>query len=226
MLKRFLIAGLAAGALCAPAVAEIRVSEEAGVWTVSADGESLDQVAAAFSEQAGFRLSGGDRLAAGPGLNGAIEGDLRTVAERLLRGRDYAFVFGETPETADQLQRVVILSGRIGDMPATTSDARPSIPETRPVQPLTEEEAERVSSLLARQIQPLIDAEDGTGSAAAVTADAGSAASAQADPDLSTDELDAETQAALAAATQQARADLQALVNALQEHERNGGVPD
>ena len=228
MLRRFLIAGLSAGALCAPAAADISISQEAGMWTIAADGESLDQVVAQLSEEAGFRLTGGDRLAAGPGLNGSIEGDLRSVAERLLRGRDYALVFGETPETADQLQRIVILSGRVGDMPLT-SEARPSIPDTRPVQPLTEDEAERVSALLARQIQPLIDAEEGGETTLAANSASGAStpsAQAPADPDMSTDDLDAETQAALAAATQQARADLQALVNALQEHEQNGGAPD
>ncbi len=92
---------------------------------------------------------------------------------------------------------------------------------------LSEEDGERVSDLLARQVQPLIDAESGTTNASSENTSTLSAAPATPSTAPSTSggddyELDPETQAALAEATRRAQQDLQALVNALQAAEDNG----
>ena len=233
MLKRILIAGIAAGALAAsagaPALADIDVEAlETGLWRVSAEGETLDLVITRLAEESDLELRGGDRLASGPGLDGEIEGTLNEVVLRLLRGRDYALVYGETPETQDQIQRVVILSDRVGDI-APDGAARPAAERLEPVRPVTQEDAERVSAMLRRQVQPLLDAEaQANGEAPAVTsAAAGSASQGPSGDGAGGDggdaDLDAATQAQLAEATRRAQADLQALVNALQAQDRAAG---
>ena len=93
---------------------------------------------------------------------------------------------------------------------------------------MTPEDGERVSALLQRQVQPLVDADSGetTGetqtAAMASAADSGSGNNDNTGSDSgSGDDLDPETQAQLAEATQRAQRDLEALVRALREQEGN-----
>ncbi|WP_394693765.1 hypothetical protein [Hyphobacterium sp.] len=221
--SKILMAAAFALATATSASADINVEDNDGVWTVSATGEPLSEVLSAIQAEAGFRLVGADRLIDDNPVSADMNGSLDDVLARLLSGFDYALVYGETPETTDQLQRVVLLSGRAGDAPDETQ--RLTV-ERLPAE-LSEEDGERVSDLLARQVQPLIDAESGTTTTAeAETSPLTSAGSSSASetPTTSGDdyELDPETQAALAEATRRAQQDLQALVNALQAAEDNG----
>ncbi len=219
---------LASLALTAGAHADISVEENDGNWQVSAEGEALSEVLSAIQAEADFRLVGADRLVEDNAVTTEIEGSLDDVLNRLLSGFDYALVYGETPETRSQLQRVVLLSGRSGDAPDETQ--RLSV--ERLPSDMSTEDGERVSDLLARQVQPLLAAEAGeTETADAnVTVAASSSSSASTSSGSDTDdggsgddyELDPETQAALAEATRRAQQDLQALVNALQNAENDG----
>lgn len=221
--SKFLIAAAVALATATAASADIGVEDNDGVWTVSATGVPLSEVLAAIQSEAGFRLVGADRLIDDNAVSADISGSLGDVLARLLSGFDYALVYGETPETADQLQRVVLLSGRAGDAP---DESQRLTVERLPAE-LSEEDGERVSDLLARQVQPLMDAESGTTNASSENTSTLSAAPATPSTAPSTSggddyELDPETQAALAEATRRAQQDLQALVNALQAAEDNG----
>ena len=76
---------------------------------------------------------------------------------RLLQGYDYAVVYGETPETEGEIQRIVLLSGRAGTAPDDSQRIAP-----RRLDPAaSEEDGERVTEMLARQVQPLVDADNG-----------------------------------------------------------------
>lgn len=207
------------------AMADISVSQSDGVWEVSAEGDALSDVLAALRDEAGFRLVGADRLIDDAPVTVDLSGSLGDVLARLLAGYDYALVYGETPETEGQLQRLVLLSGRSGDAPDESQRLRVErIPSE-----LSEEDGERVSNLLQRQVQPLIDAENGvdnnasTDTSLVATASAPSSSGSQSEGTTGEDyELDPETQAALAEATRRAQQDLQALVNALQASEGDG----
>jgi hypothetical protein len=220
------LTAMASLALSASAFAEISVQEADGNWQVSAEGEALSEVLSAIQAEAEFRLVGADRLIDDNAVTAEIEGSLDDVLNRLLSGFDYALVYGETPETRSQLQRVVLLSGRSGNAPDETQ--RLSV-ERLPSE-MSTEDGERVSDLLARQVQPLLAAESvETGStdttvAAAATAPASGSTSSGSESNGDGDdyELDPETQAALAEATRRAQQDLQALVNALQSAENDG----
>lgn len=218
----FLLAGTALlGA--APAWADIRAEQTGGVWQVSAEGERLSEVLAAIQAEAGFRLVGADRLIDDNAVTMELTGPLDDVIARLLQGFDYALVYGETPETEGQIQRLVLLSGRAGSAPDESQRAGPTrlSDET-----MTGEDGERVSALLQRQVQPLVDADNGIDPAAETqtaalpsgsqsgTGDGGSGGE-------SGNDLDAETQAQLAEATRRAQRDLEALVRALREQENN-----
>jgi len=213
-----------AAATGSTAFADITASQDAGVWQVSAEGEALSEVLSAIQAEAGFRLVGADRLVEDNPVNADLSGSLDDVLARLLSGFDYALVYGETPETRDQLQRVVLLSGRSGDAPDETQRVRVE----RVTSDMSEEDGERVSDMLARQVQPLIDAESGddetdAGSSSVAAAATTPSPSPASDSSGGDDyELDPETQAALAEATRRAQQDLQALVNALQAAEDNG----
>jgi hypothetical protein len=218
---RFLLPLLAAAALAAPAAADISVSRNDEVWRVSADGESLQLVMTRLSEEAGFDLSRAERLSSGPGFDGELEGSLREIVERLMRGRDYAIVGSEDDPESGALIRIVVLSDRVGDLPVTSGARRTAETLPAPSAP-TADESERVTALLQRQIQPILDADDPEAQTSASAASAASPASPPAQSsDLSDDELDAETQAALAEATRRAQADVQALANALRRHEES-----
>jgi hypothetical protein len=221
------VTAMAALALSASAFADISVQENDGNWQVSAEGEALSEVLAAIQAEAEFRLIGADRLVDDNAVTADIEGSLDDVLNRLLSGFDYALVYGETPETRSRLQRVVLLSGRSGNAPDETQ--RLSV-ERLPSE-MSTEDGERVSDLLARQVQPLLAAEAGESGSedssvtVAATAPANSSTSSGSDSGGSGDddyELDPETQAALAEATRRAQQDLQALVNALQNAENDG----
>ncbi|MEE2525571.1 hypothetical protein V0U79_04275 [Hyphobacterium sp. HN65] len=203
------------------AMAEITVSEDNGVWGVAAEGEALSEVLEVLRDEAGFRLVGADRLVDDGPVTVDLSGSLGDVLARLLAGFDYALVYGETPETEGRLQRLVLLSGRSGDAPDESQRLRV---ERIPTE-LSEEDGERVSDLLQRQVQPLIDAENGSDGSATTETAVASASPSSASPTQnagSSDyELDPETQAALAEATRRAQQDLQALVNALQAAENN-----
>jgi len=217
------ILALAAMVSIAPSAwADISVSHAEGVWEVSATGEPLSDVLASIQSEVGFRLVGADRLIDDNPVNAELSGSLNDVLARLLDGFDYALVYGETPETENQLQRVVLLSGRSGDAP----DESQRLSVERLPSELTDEDGERVSNLLARQVQPLIDAESdtsdaGIGNNASLSAAPAAPSTAPATSSGDDYELDPETQAALAEATRRAQQDLQALVNALQAAENN-----
>jgi len=206
----------------APAWADIEARQTDGVWQVSADGERLSEVLTAIQTEAGFRLVGADRLIDDNAVTVDLTGPLDDIIARLLQGFDYALVYGETPETEGQIQRLVLLSGRAGTAPDESQRAGPTrlSDET-----MTEEDGERVSALLQRQVQPLVDADNGVDTSAStqVAAAAPSSNSGNGDGDGggSGDDLDAETQAQLAEATQRAQRDLEALVRALREQENN-----
>lgn len=204
------------------ALAEISVRQSDDIWEVTAEGDSLSDVLEALRDEAGFRLVGADRLVDDSPVTAELSGSLGDVLARLLAGFDYALVYGETPETEGDLQRLVLLSGRSGDAPDESQRLRVErIPDE-----LSEEDGERVSNLLQRQVQPLIDAENGTDTSASSATAVASATPASTPPSQNTGsddyELDPETQAALAEATRRAQQDLQALVNALQAAEGNG----
>ncbi len=138
-----------------------------------------------------------------------------------MQGFDYALVYGETPETEGQVQRLVLLSGRAG---ATPDDSQRAVATRLPDESeMTPEDGARVSALLERQVQPLINAELGTSEPSVdsqTVASAGDTGSSDSSGS-SNDELDAETQAQLAEATRRAQQDLEALVRALREQENN-----
>lgn len=208
----------------APAWADIQARESNGVWQVSAEGERLSQVLTAIQSEAGFRLVGADRLIDDNAVTVDLTGPLDDVIARLLQGFDYALVYGETPDTEGQIQRLVLLSGRTGSAPDESQRAGPTrlSDET-----MTEEDGERVSALLQRQVQPLVDGDNGEDSASTTQVAALPSGSSSGNGDStgneggSGDDLDAETQAQLAEATQRAQRDLEALVRALREQENN-----
>jgi len=222
--SKFRVSVLTATLLFMPAaMADISISQSDDVWQVSATGEPLSEVLASIQAEAGFRLVGAGRLIDDEPVTTELSGSLGDVLVRLLDGFDYALVYGETPETEDQLQRVVLLSGRTGDAP----DESQRLSVERLPSELTDEDGERVSDLLARQVQPLIDAESGAtgagvGENASLSAEPAAPSTAPATSSGDDYELDPETQAALAEATRRAQQDLQALVNALQAAEDNG----
>ncbi|WP_421788890.1 hypothetical protein [Hyphobacterium sp.] len=203
------------------AMADIMVSQNDGQWQVSAEGERLSEVLETIQAEAGFRLVGADRLVDNNPVTAELEGSIDDVLGRLLAGFDYALVYGETPETQNDLQRVVLLSGRAGSAP----DESQRLSAERIPADITEEEGRRVSDLLQRQVQPLIDAESGEeATTPATTTASNETQSGNDEPPAGDDyELDPETQAALAEATQRAQQDLQALVNALRAAEQNSG---
>ncbi|PIW30002.1 MAG: hypothetical protein COW29_05220 [Rhodobacterales bacterium CG15_BIG_FIL_POST_REV_8_21_14_020_59_13] len=204
------------------ALADIGVGQDDGIWTVTAAGEPLSEVLSAIQTEAGFRLVGADRLIDDNPVTADISGPLGDVLARLLAGFDYALVYGETPGTSGELQRVILLSGRAGDAP----DESQRLTVERLPGAVSEEDGERVSNLLARQVQPLIEAETAeNGSQPGETMALAAAPAAAGDSTTSSNddyELDPETQAALADATRRAQQDLQALVNALQAAEDSG----
>ncbi|MEE2565713.1 hypothetical protein [Hyphobacterium marinum] len=207
----------------APAWADIEARQTEGVWQVSADGERLSEVLTAIQSEAGFRLVGADRLIDDNAVTVDLTGPLDDIIARLLQGFDYALVYGETPETEGQIQRLVLLSGRAGTAPDESQRAGPTrlSDET-----MTEEDGERVSALLQRQVQPLVDADNGVDTSAATQVAAMPSGSDSGNGNGnegggSGDDLDAETQAQLAEATQRAQRDLEALVRALREQENN-----
>tara|TARA_R110002072_G_scaffold105386_6_gene230357 strand:+ start:2211 stop:2894 length:684 start_codon:yes stop_codon:yes gene_type:complete len=226
MLRYAAIAGLGAALGCvAPAFADIRAEQSDNVWQVSSEGERLSEVLAAIQSEAGFRLVGADRLIEDNPVSVDLTGPLDDVIARLLQGFDYALVYGETPETEGQIQRLVLLSGREGGAP---DDSQRAGPTRLTDDAMTPEDGERVSALLQRQVQPLVDADSGetTGetqtAAMASAADSGSGNNDNTGSDSgSGDDLDPETQAQLAEATQRAQRDLEALVRALREQEGN-----
>lgn len=215
---------LASAALIAPAAADVSAERNGDTWQVSASGESLSEVLSAIRDEAGFRLVGLDRLEEDPAIDADLEGTLADVISRLLQGYDYAVVYGETPETEGEIQRIVLLSGRAGTAPDDSQRIAPRRldPET------TEEDGERVSAMLARQVQPLVDADNGveTTTVASNSVPAGNGSdtpSGDGGNGDGGDELDPETQAQLAEATRRAQADLEALVNSLRAHENGNG---
>jgi hypothetical protein len=219
--SKFLIPAAIASLTSAAVFADIDVGQNEDIWTVTAAGEPLSEVLSAIREEAGFRLVGADRLIDDRAVTIEVSGSLGDVLARLLSGFDYALVYGETPETSGELQRLVLLSGRAGDAP----DESQRLTVERLPAGVSEEDGERVSDLLARQVQPLIEAEE-TGAATSNTEETTALTAAPASPSsepatTSGDdyELDPETQAALAEATRRAQQDLQALVNALQAAE-------
>jgi hypothetical protein len=220
----FALTASALALMTATASADIRVGQAEDGWEVTAEGEALSDVLTALRDEAGFRLVGADRLVDDRPVTAELTGDLGDILGRLLAGYDYALVYGDTPETENQLQRVVLLSGRSGDAPDESQRVR--------IEPMSdgvsEEDGARVSDLLQRQVQPLIDAENGVDTDASEdTSETAVASAAPAEPSSPNTgaeddfELDPETQAALAEATRRAQQDLQALVNALQAAEDN-----
>lgn len=209
---------LASAALIAPAAADVNAERNGDSWQVSASGDRLSAVLTAIRDEAGFRLVGLDRLEEDPAINADLEGSLAEVMSRLLQGYDYAVVYGETPETEGEIQRIVLLSGRAGTAPDDSQRIAP-----RRLDPeVTEEDGERVSAMLARQVQPLVDADNGveTTTVASNTTPSNPSDTPSNEGGTGDDgELDAETQAQLAEATRRAQADLEALVNSLRAHE-------
>ncbi|MCF8879533.1 hypothetical protein L5876_06890 [Hyphobacterium sp. SN044] len=213
---------LASAALIAPAAADVSAERNGDTWQVSASGESLSEVLSAIRDEAGFRLVGLDRLEEDPAIDADLEGTLADVISRLLQGYDYAVVYGETPETEGEIQRIVLLSGRAGTAPDDSQRIAPRRldPET------SEEDGERVSAMLARQVQPLVDADNGVetttvaSNTVAASGNGSDAPSGDGGNGDGGDELDPETQAQLAEATRRAQADLEALVNSLRAHEQ------
>jgi hypothetical protein len=205
----------------APAWADITATQTENIWQVEAEGEPLSDVLMALQAEAGFRLIGADRLIDDGPITTQLTGPLDDVIARLLQGFDYALVYGETPETEGQVQRLVLLSGRAG---ATPDDSQRAVATRLPDESeMTPEDGARVSALLERQVQPLINAELGTSEPSVdsqTVASAGDTGSSDSSGS-SNDELDAETQAQLAEATRRAQQDLEALVRALREQENN-----
>ena len=222
-LRLILASLLASAALTAPALADVNAERNGDTWQVSASGESLSEVLTAIRDEAGFRLVGLDRLEEDPAIDADLEGTLADVVSRLLQGYDYAVVYGETPETEGEIQRIVLLSGRAGTAP----DDSQRIAPRRLDSTTSEEDGERVSAMLARQVQPLVHADNGvepttTVASNTVAASGNGSDSPSGDGGNGDDyELDAETQAQLAEATRRAQADLEALVNSLRAHEGN-----
>ena len=216
---------LASAALTAPAVADVNAERNGDTWQVSASGESLSEVLTAIRDEAGFRLVGLDRLEEDPAIDADLEGSLADVVSRLLQGYDYAVVYGETPETEGEIQRIVLLSGRAGTAP----DDSQRIAPRRLDSTTSEEDGARVSAMLARQVQPLVDADNGvepsTTVASNTVANSGNGSDTPSGDGGNGNgddyELDAETQAQLAEATRRAQADLEALVNSLRAQEGN-----
>ncbi|WP_421785402.1 hypothetical protein [Hyphobacterium sp.] len=209
--------------ITASAGAEIAVRQSDDQWQVSADGDALSEVLNALRDEADFRLVGADRLIDDRPVTADLSGELGDILARLLAGYDYALVYGDTPQTQSQLQRVVLLSGRSGEAPDESQRLRVE----RISEGVSEEDGARVSDMLQRQVQPLIDAENGVQSGEAADSNAAVASAdgaAAPSPTNGSDDdyaLDPETQAALAEATLRAQQDLQALVNALQAAEGN-----
>ena len=216
MSYRFLLASTAfAAALIAPAQADVSATRTDNTWQVSSDGERLSEVLSAIQSEAGFH-----RLEDDPAVETDLSGSLPDVISRLLQGYDYAVVYGETPETEGEIQRLVLLSGRAGSAPDDSQRIAP-----RRLEPgASEEDGERVAAMLARQVQPLVDQDNGVETTTTTVAVNTSGSGGSNDP---TDtggggddgELDAETQAQLAEATRRAQADLEALVNSLRAAE-------
>lgn len=210
--------------MAASAGADITVDQTDNQWEVTADGDALSDVLAALRDEAGFRLVGADRLVDDRPVTADLTGELGDILGRLLAGYDYALVYGDTPETAGELQRLVLLSGRSGEAPDESQRVRME----RMSDGVSEEDGARVSDMLQRQVQPLIDAENGADAGENESADETAMAAADpantSPPNTGSDddyELDPETQAALAEATRRAQQDLQALVNALRAAEDN-----
>lgn len=212
-----LASAVLAAAFIAPlAQADITATRSGETWQVNAEGERLSEVLSAIQSEAGFRLVGLDRLEEDPAVDTELTGSLAEVMARLLQGYDYAVVYGETPETEGEIQRLVLLSGRAGTAPDDSQRIAPRRldPDT------TEEDGARVSEMLTRQVQPLVDADNGvepTTVAANTTPSSGENETPPADGEDY--DLDPETQAQLAEATRRAQQDLEALVNSLRAHE-------
>lgn len=224
MKLRFTLASLlVSAALVAPAAADVTATRNGDDWQVSATGDRLSEVLTAIRDEAGFRLVGLDRLEEDPAVDTQLEGSLADVMARLLQGYDYAVVYGETPETEGEIQRIVLLSGRAGTAPDDSQRIAP-----RRLDPAaSEEDGERVTEMLARQVQPLVDADNGvettTVAANAAPADANPSDTPSGETGNGDDyDLDPETQAQLAEATRRAQQDLEALVNSLRAHEDGG----
>lgn len=221
MIKLFSTIAIAITLSIAPAMADVSVTKQDNKWHVNADAEPITSVLEAFGKRAGIKISGTNKLITDPQITGNWSGTVDEVLARILRGADYATETAIAADGSQYIVRLIVLSGEIGQAPAPRAmQAARKLPT-----PPTAEQSEqmkkdgvRVTGLLetkARVVAGLPVNSQTT--SAEVRTGGGNGITRNEDGSF---EIDPETQARLAEATRRAQADLQALVNALQQNEQ------
>jgi hypothetical protein len=204
------------------AIADVSVAKQDGEWHVTADAEPITSVLETLGKQAGIKISGTNKLISNPQITGNWNGTLEEVLARILRGADYATEIAIADDGSQYIVRLIVLSGEIGQSPAPRAiQAARKLPT-----PPTAEQAEqlkkdgtRVTGLLETKARVVAGLPHNSSNPVSETRSAGSGNGITRNEDGSFD-IDPETQARLAEATRRAQADLQALVNAINQNEQ------
>ncbi|MCF6293029.1 MAG: hypothetical protein L3J04_06510 [Robiginitomaculum sp.] len=206
------------------AMADVSVTKKGNEWQVNANDEPITSVLKTLGKQAGIKISGTNKLIADPQITGNWNGPLEEVLARILRGTDYATETATAKDGSQYIVRLIVLSGEIGQSPTprTIQAARrmPAPPAAEQTEQLKKDGA-RVTGLLETKARVVAGLPHSSNNpvAEARTTRAGGGNGITRNEDGSFD-IDPETQARLAEATRRAQADLQALVNALQQNEQ------
>ncbi|MBL4617438.1 MAG: hypothetical protein JKY46_07050 [Robiginitomaculum sp.] len=222
MIKFITAVSLALTLSVTSAIADVSVAKQDNEWHVKANAEPITSVLETLGKHAGIKISGTNKLITDPQITGNWNGTLKEVLARILRGADYATETATAADGSQYIVRLIVLSGEIGQSPTPrTIQAARRLP-TPPTAEQTEQlkkDGTRVTGLLetkARVIAGLpVDSQTTTAEA---RTSRGSGITRNEDGSF---DIDPETQARLAEATRRAQADLQALVNAINQNEQS-----
>ncbi len=205
-------------------LADVTVKPHEGGWSVTANAEPMTHVLKALEQQAGFEVSGTDKLLSDPAVNGTFRGSLALVLSQMLRGLDYATETVLDTNGHQKIVRLVVLSGEIGQEPtmqAVRTARKVPTPVSAADRAKHQQDGRRVASLLDTRARvgaglptnaPSSRQTDTRGGSGGITRNQNGSV-----------DISPEAQAQLAATTKQAQANLEALVNALHQQEKNGG---
>ncbi len=205
-------------AFVTPAWADVSVKKTGADWQVTAEAEGLENITGQLAEQAGFQISGANRLASSRELTGVWSGSVTGILSRILHDMDYVTETGTDKLGEQRILRLVILSGAVGQMPTTRA---PAIARRLPQKPSPTQLAN--TKLDGNQVASLLTTK--TGAAGQKTGPADENTKPEHRPGIKrnadgTYEISPETRARINQANRRAQSDLQALVNSLQNQRR------
>lgn len=215
------------------AQAEVNVQKQNGHWHVQASNEPMSKVLSALARKANIKVSGTEKLVSDPEISGSWDGDAESVLARILREVDYATETATDKHGQTRITRVVVLSGQVGKNPKNRAvrQARKLPAHMSPAErQQAKKEGQQVTKLLESRArlaagQPMAP----KGQDTAKPSRGANSSGITRNPD-GTYDIDPETQARMAEATQRAQQNLQALVNSLhradQDQQSNSGNQD